>query len=236
MKPTINISQGDEFAFQYACSNGHLSVVQWLLDIKPIINISLMNEFAFRYACGNGHLSIAQWLLNIKPTIDISAENEYAFRVACENGHLNVAQWLFEMKSIVNISVIDDAFRYSCVRGRLDIAQWLYKNNSTILIQDYNPYYYTFFTDQLLIAQWLLQKKPTSLNAARNISQTPTCRRIHLCDKDLDMRQLLGEMFILDHLNCKLFFCYSNIKANSLNYLTNNIVLKICLYLGSTKK
>ncbi len=90
-----------EYAFRFACFNGHLPVAQWLLDMKPNINISANMDFAFKYACGNGHLPVAQWLFNIKPSINIAADDEWVFRSACENGHLHVAQWLNPDKYIV---------------------------------------------------------------------------------------------------------------------------------------
>jgi len=94
IKPDINISAEYEYAFPWACINGHLNVAQWLLQVKPDINISANNEYAFQFTCNNGHLNVAQWLLQVKPDINISANNEYAFRFACRNGNLNVALYL----------------------------------------------------------------------------------------------------------------------------------------------
>jgi ankyrin repeat protein len=94
----IDISVLNEYAFRYACVNGHLHDAQWLLQNKPAIDISAYNEEVFRYACSNGHLHVAQWLLQIKPTIDISANNESAFIWACVNGHLHVSKWLVSLR------------------------------------------------------------------------------------------------------------------------------------------
>jgi len=146
IKPAIDISAQNEYAFRKACFYGHLAVAQWLYQIKPTIDISAQNEEAFRYACGLGHLDIAQWLYQIKPTIDISAKNEYAFRCACRNGHLEVAQWLYQIKPTIDISAEDEyAFRWACEYGYLDLAQWL-----QTLIQTLIPYglYYTFEVDE----------------------------------------------------------------------------------------
>jgi len=98
LKPTIDVSAGNECAFRGSTENGHLEIAQWLLSVKPSIDISSENEYAFRWSCRKGYLNIAQWLLSVKPTIDISAELDCAFRGSCRNGYLNVAQWLLELQ------------------------------------------------------------------------------------------------------------------------------------------
>jgi hypothetical protein len=126
IKPRINISDINNFAFKYACENNHLDVAQWLYEIKPNINISLNNEEAFRNACSHGNLDMAQWLYKIKPNINISCGNDYAFRNACRNGHLVVAQWLYEIKPRINIGDFDNfAFKHACENNHLDVAKWL---------------------------------------------------------------------------------------------------------------
>lgn len=98
IKPTINISYENDYAFRFACVEGHLGVAQWLLSIKPDINISANNEHAFKYTCFKGHLEVAQWLLSIKPDIDISVDNDVVFRFVCQTGDLVIAQWLQSLK------------------------------------------------------------------------------------------------------------------------------------------
>ena len=133
-KQHIHISLLNEYAFRWACHNGHLNIAQWLYEIKPTIDISAFNENAFRWACKNGHLDVTQWLYQIKPTIDISAENENAFRITCENGHLEVAQWLqtlipyglyytFQVDKNNKItSYSSEKLNYSFLKKRLDIV------------------------------------------------------------------------------------------------------------------
>ncbi len=99
IKPDIDVSAWNEYAFRFACLNGHLQVAQWLLEIEPDIDVSAKNEFAFQHTCENGHLGVAQWLWEVSnQTIDISADNEFAFQCACSNGHLQIAQWLHKVK------------------------------------------------------------------------------------------------------------------------------------------
>jgi hypothetical protein len=126
IKPNINISAVEEYAFCSACRRGYLEVAQWLLHVNPNINISADNEGAFRWACEQGHLPVIQWLLQVDPNINISANDEYAFRWACYNGHLEVVQHLIQVKPTIDISIRDDyAFKGACYRNHLHVAQWL---------------------------------------------------------------------------------------------------------------
>ena len=45
----------DEYAFRWACHNGHIEVIKFLLEKKPTIDISIHNEYAFKVACMNVH-------------------------------------------------------------------------------------------------------------------------------------------------------------------------------------
>jgi hypothetical protein len=126
VKPDIDISVENEYAFTKTCENGHLDIAQWLLSVNPHTDISVENEYAFRWACENGHFSVAKWLLQIKPDIDISAKSEHAFRGSCWNGHLELAQWLLQIKPDIDVSAEDEeAFRYVCGNGHLEVAEWL---------------------------------------------------------------------------------------------------------------
>ena len=49
--------------FYEACENGHLNVVQYLLEHNYNINVRANNEEGFRRACGFGNLNIVQYLL-----------------------------------------------------------------------------------------------------------------------------------------------------------------------------
>ena len=106
--PPWIFQQKNEYAFRWACKNGHLVVAQWLYEIKPSLDISAENEYAFRMACVKGHLDIAQWLYQIKPTLDISVDNEYAFQYACEKGYLEIAQWIQSLNPSKYVIKVDN--------------------------------------------------------------------------------------------------------------------------------
>ena len=87
-----------DWLFTAACIDGHLHIVQWLLQVKPDINISNKNEKAFLLACDFNHLQLAKWLLQVKPDINVSAQNDQAFRSASFEDHAKIAQWLYQIR------------------------------------------------------------------------------------------------------------------------------------------
>jgi hypothetical protein len=66
-KPTINISIQDEYAFRFACTNGHTEIVKWLTIIKPTIDVSAINDWGFRSAYSRGFIDILYYLANFDP-------------------------------------------------------------------------------------------------------------------------------------------------------------------------
>jgi ankyrin repeat protein len=94
IKPSINTSSKNYFAFRYVCANGHLNIVKWLITIIPNI-ISEIYEDVFISACSEGHTDIAKYLLEVNPNINIYAKYFEAFVFACAGGHLELAQWYY---------------------------------------------------------------------------------------------------------------------------------------------
>lgn len=84
--------------FRAACIDGHLHIMQWLLQVKPDIDISDRSETVFRFACDLDHLHIAKWLIQVKPDIKISAYRDLAFRCACFEDRKEIAQWLYQIR------------------------------------------------------------------------------------------------------------------------------------------
>jgi hypothetical protein len=138
-KPNIHFN--NEEAFKYASKNGHLQIVNWLINLEDKPNIHVDDDFAFKYACHNGHLNIAKLLyysFDDKP--NIHAEHEDAFRYACHNGHLETAKWLYSLGNINIHANNEDAFKYACYEGQLDIAKWLYSLDDKPLIDAENHF------------------------------------------------------------------------------------------------
>ena len=136
----INIHEYNEYAFWKSCSNGHLNIVQWLIDLSlmnfPLINIHACNELAFMMCCNNGHLNIAKWLIDLGKKfpfspINIHAIDELAFQCCCQNGHLHMAQWLLELSKQSDYNIIDIhatnnyALNLSYKGNHFHMIQWL---------------------------------------------------------------------------------------------------------------
>jgi len=125
VKPDINISAEDNWAFSNACEMGHLEVAKWLLQVKPDIDISTYEEYAFRQACSKGHLEVAQWLLSVKPAIDISACDDYAFGFAIYFGRLDIAKWLQSLNPYLYVIKYDYNGNYAgCKIRSKEEANW----------------------------------------------------------------------------------------------------------------
>jgi len=84
-------------AFDGACSNGNMELINWLLTTFSNIDLSTNDELPFINACANGHYMLAKRLLELKPDINISANDDKAFKQACRNGHVEVFRWLENM-------------------------------------------------------------------------------------------------------------------------------------------
>jgi hypothetical protein len=97
--PTIklNIHANDEEGFRYACQNGHLEVVKYLMKQEDKPNIHAYNEGGFRWACFYGHLEVVKYLMSLDNKPNIHANNEFGFQLACHNGHLEVVKYLVEL-------------------------------------------------------------------------------------------------------------------------------------------
>jgi predicted Fe-S protein YdhL (DUF1289 family) len=75
---SLDIHVNHDWAFRYACFNGHKDVAEWLLTLGGIdisdqgsqstiksLDIHACDNYAFRVACGNGHKDVVKLLLTL---------------------------------------------------------------------------------------------------------------------------------------------------------------------------
>lgn len=155
----------DDSALNWACRNGHPSLVQWLIELaKPTKPFA---QCAFSLACQYGHLPIAQLLLCHEHTghqIDVHQDAEEPFYRACAEGHLGIAQWLLSLGSErgpIDIHAGNEAaFRAACARGRMNVARWLLTLEAEygtidIHILDSHAFCLACHNNHIEMAQWI---------------------------------------------------------------------------------
>jgi hypothetical protein len=96
-----NIAGNDNHLFCWACENGHLETVKYLMNLpeKFGVNPSAEDNYAIRGACENGHLETVKYLMSMpeKFGVDPSARDNYAICWARVNGHLETVKYLMSL-------------------------------------------------------------------------------------------------------------------------------------------
>ena len=116
-------------ALCWACSFGHLDVVERLLSLGlTAVDARTHSNFALRNACLFGHLDVVERLLSLGLTADDArAHNNEALRWACTYGYLAVLERLIEIGLTADDARADDngALRMACRVGHLDVLERL---------------------------------------------------------------------------------------------------------------
>lgn len=112
-----------EESFNWCCSNGHLDLAKWMLEVSP----GLVNRpsWSLGIVCQYGHLDILQWLLTIYPITGGGG----LFFTSCVFGNLDIAKYLLELDSnFLNAAMpVLDIFVIVCENGHLAVARWLWE-------------------------------------------------------------------------------------------------------------
>jgi len=121
-------------ALRWACHEGHLHVVQWLVKTFALTanDARACHNSALRWACRGGHLNVAKWLVETFALTakDMRACNNAALRLACSQARLNVVQWLMETFALT-LTPKDARADYhevlclACRGGYLPVLKWL---------------------------------------------------------------------------------------------------------------
>jgi serine/threonine-protein phosphatase 6 regulatory ankyrin repeat subunit B len=118
-----------------AASNGHLEIVQWLLQNGAALAEKNENgDTALLCAALNGHLEIVQWLLqNGVALAEKDEDGDTALLCAALNGHLEMVQWLLQNGATLSEKNEngDTALLCAACYGHLEIVQWILKHGAT---------------------------------------------------------------------------------------------------------
>jgi ankyrin repeat protein len=156
-------------ALHVACENGHVDIVQYLLDIwKETGKWEEIEEQKWVYfvsVCRNGHLQVVKFLIEFF-NLNISINNDYALCVACENGHLEVVKYLFQINPSIKISGL--TFATTCRNNGLEVVKYLLQNPESISSSKYydsimdfeNALLYACGHGHLEVVKCLFQAKP----------------------------------------------------------------------------
>ena len=174
--------------FNYAITNGHLPVVQWIHETEQNAIHAIQYHQGFGLACENGHIHIAKWILEVNPNVNTTIDILIAFNKSCQKNQIGVVEWLFRMNSATinhflqnhNILV---TFEMCAMRGYLRMMQWLFDKNPNIDVsQNHDTIFVLACTsNHLNIAQWLLEIQPTiNISAQDERALTWACHHGYL--------------------------------------------------------
>ena len=126
----LEIYEG-ETPIHIAAKNGHLSIVQYLIE-KQNVNKDIKGNYEktpFHYACEKGHLPIVEYLISKGANIEAKDEHgDYVIHFACKGGHLSIVQYLIEKQNVdKDIKGLCDGtpLHYASEWGETEIVKYL---------------------------------------------------------------------------------------------------------------
>lgn len=129
----IDIHYDDEYAFGWACQNGHFDIAKWLFNFGEI-DMKIKGNQAFRGTCLNGHLDIAKWYIEQVHDIDIfdGPKDKTAFELAWSNMNYHIIEWLitlpnFKTKVSKNIPLMQKIFLNICSCNETKVAKLMFE-------------------------------------------------------------------------------------------------------------
>jgi len=126
------VSANPQVWFRYAAQNGHLEMVQYLVEKFELTadDARADDNFALRFAAENGQLETVKYLVDrFELTADDARfDDNYALREAAQNGQLETVQYLVEQFELTaDDARADDnyALRSAAENGHLEMVQYL---------------------------------------------------------------------------------------------------------------
>ncbi|MBT6538995.1 MAG: ankyrin repeat domain-containing protein [Francisellaceae bacterium] len=112
-----------------ACNNGHLDVVNILLEMPEVVDNAAYNyNHALRVSAQNGYLDIVKMLLEIPAVLsDATAMRNYSLFASASSGHINVVNRLLEIPEVL-VHARDNcnyALRMAAENGHLNVVNRL---------------------------------------------------------------------------------------------------------------
>ena len=125
-----------------ACENGHLPIVQYLIE-KQNIDINIKNKYErppLHCACFHGHLPIVEYLISKGANVKAKDEfGDYIIHYACLYEHLPIVQYLIEQQNVdIDIKGYHEKtpLHYACEMGHLAIAEYLISKGANVHLKD----------------------------------------------------------------------------------------------------
>jgi len=116
-----DIHADNDYALRVASENGHVSVVQFLVEVGHA-DVHADDDGALNVASLYGHLAIVQFL--VEHGANVHACDDAALHVASQNGHLAVVQFLVTQGA--NVHALDEnALSVASRNGHLPVVQFL---------------------------------------------------------------------------------------------------------------
>lgn len=165
-----NVDTCDEYkktCLMYACENGSLDAVDYLIKNNASLNILDSNgKSALYYACKNNHLDIVKKLLENGVSLGVN-KPDFGFYVACQKGYFDIVKILVDNDMTIDpIHNVKSPLMFACEGGHLDVVKYLVDNGAnTNLVLDLNGYSVMDFANKsrnLDVIRYI-QKKTTSI-------------------------------------------------------------------------
>lgn len=180
--PCLYKKLSEHKALYWACRQGHLSAVQWILDKWKVLHIKSafkeackhgqvlvvkclsrdprftphMYQIGFDEACLSGHLALAERIYSVyKPEV-----SRRLYLEVCNKGHLQVLKRLYVL--IVD-DRMDDLHKLiltrACSKGHLEIVKWVILDlGIDANISASTAFVHACKNGHLFVAQWLANK------------------------------------------------------------------------------
>ena len=130
---------GDDAAIKYASANGHLAIVQILIE-DPRVDPSAGDDAAIKNASRKGHLDVVQLLLR-DPRVNPSALDNEAIRGALRNGQISVGQLLLQDPRVDLSALNNQALRSSSRTNSREVCNLLLSDPRVVAAYLLDPFY-----------------------------------------------------------------------------------------------